>query len=111
MERFSKEHLAIHFQKWDAVKEEIKNLYHSKGKEVTSLMETAILNYEELLEYGGSGLNKRSGQVERFLLPLNGEERLQFVKDRIASHYAHIQLDALYTETKKKAARLSVMKN
>jgi len=108
LERFSKEQLAIHFQKWDAVKEEIESLYHNKEKEVISLMETAILNYEELLEYGGSGFNKRSGQVERFLLPLNGDERLEFVKERIASHYAHIQLDALYTETKKKAARLSV---
>ena len=73
-------------------------------------MEIAIRDYEELLEYGGSEINNRTGKMEALLLPLNGEERFQFVKDRIASHYAYIQLDALYTETKKKAARLFVMK-
>ena len=54
-------------------------------------------------------MNER--KVDAILLPLNGEERFQFVKDRINSHYAYIQLDALYTETKKKAARLSVRKS
>ena len=57
-----------------------------------------------------SKLNERNGKLDTLLLPLNGEERFEFVKDRITSHYAYIQLDALYTETKKKAARLFVMK-
>ncbi|QUW22140.1 hypothetical protein JSQ81_00665 [Sporosarcina sp. Marseille-Q4063] len=110
MNRFSKELLAPHFEKWDLVKEEIEKLYSLKDKEVNTYMEVAIRDYEQLLEYGGSELNERTGNLDALLLPLNGEERLQFVKDRIASHYAYIQLDALYTETKKKAARLFVMK-
>ena len=110
MNRFSKELLTPHYDKWDVVKEEIEKLYSLDAKEAIKLMGIAILNYEELLEYGGSKLNKRTGKMEALLLPLNGEERFQFVKDRIASHYAYIQLDALYTETKKKAARLLVMK-
>ncbi len=92
------------------MKEKIEHLYSLKNKEAVTYMEQAILNYIELLEYGGSELNERTGKLELLLLPLNGTERLQFVKDRIASHYAYIQLDALYAETKKKAARLFVMK-
>ena len=110
MNRFSKELLAPYFEKWDLVKEKIEKLYSLNDKEAITFMELAIRDYAQLLEYGGSELNKRTGKIDALLLPLNGEERFQFVKDRIASHYAHIQLDALYTETKKKAARLFVMK-
>ena len=110
MNRFSKELLTPHYEKWDVVKEKIEKLYSLDAKEAIKFMESAIRDYEELLEYGGSELNKRTGKMEALLLPLNGEERFQFVKDRIASHYAYIQLDALYTETKKKAARFLVMK-
>ena len=110
MNRFSKEFLTAHYDKWDVVKEKIEKLYSLDVKEAIKFMEIAIRDYEELLEYGGSELNKRTGKMEALLLPLNGEERFQFVKDRIASHYAYIQLDALYSETKKKAARLFVMK-
>lgn len=110
MNRFSKELLAPHFEKWDLVKEKVEELYSLKDKEAIIFMEHAIRDYEHLLEYGGSELNERTGKLDALLLPLNGEERLQFVKDRITSHYAYIQLDALYTETKKKAARLFAMK-
>ena len=110
MNRFSKELITPHYDKWDVVKEKIEKLYSLDAKEAIKLMEIAIRDYEELLEYGGSEINNRTGKMEALLLPLNGKERFQFVKDRIASHYAYIQLDALYTETKKKAARLFVMK-
>ena len=74
------------------------------------MMEEAIRDYEELLQRGGEILDERKGKMINTLLPLNGEERFQFVKDKISSHYAFVQLDALYTETKKKVARLSLMK-
>ena len=70
----------------------------------------AIENYSELLEHGGKVVDDRKGKIVYTLLPLNGEERFEFVKDKISSHYAYIQLDALYTETKKKVARLSIQK-
>lgn len=110
MNRFSKIHTAAHFEKWDVVKEKIEKLYHEKDKNAMKLMEVAIRDYAELLEYGGKELNELTGEYVEILLPLNGTERFDFVKERIQSHYAHIQLNALYDETKKKAARLSVMK-
>ena len=110
MNRFSKTHTAAHFEKWDAVKDRIEKLYQEKDKEAIKLMEIAISDYAELLEYGGEELNEHTGEYVEVLMPLNGTERFDFVKERIQSHYAHIQLNALYDETKKKAARLSVMK-
>lgn len=110
MNPFSKAYTAPHFEKWDAVKEKIEKLYAEKNSEAVELMQVAINDYTNLLEYGGQELNERTGKRVAILLPLNGTERLDFIKERINSHYAYIQLNALYDETKKKAARLSVMK-
>lgn len=110
MNQFSKERLAPHFEKWEAVKETIEKGYSIGDKETIKLMEIAINDYAKLLEHGGKELNDRTGMNKFVLLPLNGEERFEFIKERIHSHYAYIQLDALYEETKKKAARLYVMK-
>ena len=110
MNRFAKIHTAPHFEKWDAVKDKIKNFYDEKNPEAIKLMEVAINDYAELLEYGGKELDKKTGETVDLLLPLNGIERFDFIKARINSHYAYIQLNELYDETRKKAARLSVMK-
>lgn len=110
MNLFTKERTAPHFEKWDKVKGEIEKLYAEKNKQAIVLMEQAIADYEELLAYGGEELNERTGTYEPILLPLNGVERFEFIKKRIQSHYAYVQLNALYDETRKKAARLSVMK-
>ena len=110
MNRFSKEYLTGHYEKWEAVKEKIERLYDVRDPEAVKLMGIAINDYTKLLEYGGKEINERTGKSKYILLPLNGDERFNFIKDRINSHYAHIQLDALYEETKKKAARLAVMK-
>ena len=68
---------------------------------------TIIVNYLSMV---GKLVDDRKGKIVYTLLPLNGEERFEFVKDKISSHYAYIQLDALFTETKKKVARLSIQK-
>ncbi len=110
MSNLTKEYLAPYYEKWESVKDNIEKLYDSRDPEAIRLMEIAINDYTELLEYGGKEINVRTGKSKYVLLPLNGEERFNFIKDRIRSHYAHIQLDALYEETKKKAARLAVMR-
>lgn len=107
MNHFDRDNLAPYFKKWDSVKTEIESLYNEKDKQVVILMKIAIDNYMELLDYGGKELNDRTGKEKHILLPLNGEERFEFINKRIKSHYAYIQLEALYTETKKKSARLS----
>lgn len=110
LSRFSKEALADYFESWNAVKEEIAKLYDQQDANVVKKMEEAIDQYENLLAYGGIQENPQNGQEQPVLLPLNGEERLAFIKKQIHSHYAFVQLDALYDETRKKAARLAITK-
>jgi hypothetical protein len=107
---FDKEQFTPYFVKWQQVRGEIEACYEQKDGRAIELMETAIANYSELLELGGTALDDRKGKAIFLLLPLNGEERFEFVKDKIASHYAFVQLDALVSETKKKVARLAIQK-
>lgn len=109
MSRINKEETTPYFEKWDSVALEIENLYKEKDKKAIELMLTAIENYEELLEYGGKEIDKQTGKSVYVLFPLNGEERIEFIKARIQSHYAHVQLNMLYLEMKKKVARICAM--
>lgn len=88
---------------WNEVREEIPDMYEAGNAAVHEKMDWALKNYYDLLAYG----EVEEGEVSA-LFPLNGEERLEFIEKRKASHYAFIQLDALYEESQKKAARLSV---
>jgi hypothetical protein len=108
--RIDKELLAPYFDQWETVRNQIEALYDKKDHQAVELMNAEIGNYSELLEHGGKIFDERKDKPVYTLLPLNGEERFEFVKDKISSHYAYIQLDALFTETKKKVARLSIQK-
>ncbi|MFJ7933479.1 YpoC family protein [Sporosarcina sp. NPDC096371] len=108
--RINKEQLMPYFEKWESMRGSIEGFYQQKDHHAVEWMREAITNYHELLECGGKEFDDRKGKLEYLLLPLNGEERFEFVKDKIASHYAYVQLDALFTETKKKVARLAIRK-
>ncbi|MBO0586551.1 YpoC family protein [Sporosarcina sp. E16_8] len=110
LNRINKELLAPYFDQWGTVRDQVEAFYDQKDHQAVELMNVAIENYSELLEHGGKEFDDRRGKTVYILMPLNGEERFEFVKDRISSHYAYIQLDALFTETKKKVARLSIQK-
>lgn len=106
--RFDKNLILPYFEKWESLRDRIERCYDQKDRQAVLLMKTAIGNYSELLEYGGKELNERSSKMDYVLHPLNGHERFEFVKAKIDSHYAYVQLDALYTEARKKAARLAI---
>lgn len=108
MNRFSKELLEPYFEPWNHVRDEIDQLYEERNPNVVKMMEEALANYMSLLTHGGTETNHQTEHKEYLLLPLNGDERLEFIKKQIHSRYAFIQLSALYDETRKKAARLSV---
>ncbi len=110
MNHINKELLAPYFDQWVTVRDQIEVFYDQKDHQAVELMIVAIENYSELLAHGGKEFSDRKGKNVYTLMPLNGEERFEFVKEKITSHYAHIQLDALFTETKKKVARLSIQK-
>ncbi|GEM_PF-3668088 len=101
----TKEALAPYFAQWASCKAGIQEKYDRKDGSVREDMNEAIGQYETLL-----GICASAGGTDRRtkLEPLNGEERLQFVKDKVASPFAFVQLDALYTELQKKTARFTV---
>lgn len=109
MSSFDKEKTKPYFERWESIAPEIEKLYEDKDKQAIGLMLQAISNYEELLAYGGIVKNPKTDKEEYLLLPLNGIERLIFIKERIQSHYAYVQLNMLYAEMKKKVARLAIM--
>lgn len=101
----SKKQIMPYFDKWESLKPEIQQRYDEKQSSASELMELAIVNYEKLLDACSpvSGSDRRT-KME----PLNGEERLQFIKDKVVSPFALIQLSLLYTELKKKLARFII---
>lgn len=108
MNRFSNAQIQVFFESWDKSKDDIGQLYGNRSSMASGKLKEAILQYEQLLTYGGTETNPHTNKTEPVLLPLNGEERLAFIKKQIKSHYAFVQLDALYDETRKKAARLAI---
>ena len=90
------------------MKEEIEWSYQRKDPSAVVMMEKAIENYLLMLE---SFSNHSHSSVSISLIePLNGNERIQFIREKITGHFAYIQLDALYTEAMKKAVSRLAMK-
>lgn len=92
------------------MKVRIEEAYKQKDPEAAYMMEKAIENYLGMLgsfsHFDSIGLGGSTSLIE----PLNGNERLQFIHNKIASYFAYVQLDALYTEAMKKAVSRMAMK-
>lgn len=108
--RFDKALLMPYFEQWEQLRVEIDEFYNRKDPQVVKLMNDAIANFCELLELGGKEIDNRTGKAAYVFLPLNGEERFEFVKNKVSSRYAFVQLDALMLEMKKKIARLAIQR-
>ena len=103
---FSKVNVQHHFDRWDALKEQIHTCYAERNPEVRQLVKEGVILFRQLLQDGGQ--MKEGEQSIDKLMPLNGEERLQFIEAQRHHHHAFIQLAALFEETEKKAARLTI---
>lgn len=98
-----KELLYSFWNNWLDMKASIEDAYKQKDPKAAHMMEIAIDNYLEMVEsflfvepFVTEG---KKSSIE----PLNGEERLAFIRSKISGYYAYIQLDALYIEAMKKA--------
>lgn len=90
------------------MKERIEEAYKQKNPEAADLMDMAIGNYLEML---GSFKNAESSSLDVSMIePLNGKERLQFIRTKRVGHFAYVQLNALYNEAMKKAVSRLAMK-
>lgn len=104
-----KEKVEPFFEKWESLRLTIHEMHENRNKEVRSLMEQGITLYEQLILFA-SGQDTNFVLDEYEVLPINGIERLQFVKARPGQFASFRQLDELFKETKKRIARLRVQK-
>lgn len=106
----AKETLYSFWNSWIDMKGEIEGAYQRKDPSTANMMDKAIENYLLMLELYPL-INPSDPSGPRSLIePLNGKERLQFIRMKIHGHFAYVQLNALYTEAMKKAVSRLAMK-
>ncbi len=92
------------------MKEQIEKAYQRKEPSAADLMVKAIENYLLMLRSISITNPSDPHSARSMIEPLNGNERLQFIRERIEGYFAYVQLDALYTEAMKKAVSRLAMK-
>lgn len=105
-EMISKERIDTWFAHWETLREDIHAAHDRRDGSALELMLKGIAHYEQLLIDSAQTDGVFSINAEYELMPINGMERLQFIKMRPAQYACYRQLDELYKETKKRCARL-----
>lgn len=105
-----KELLYSFWNRWLDMKARIEEAYKQKDPEAAYMMEKAIENYLGMLGSFSHVDTLDLGGSTSLIEPLNGQERLLFIRRKITGYFAYIQLDALYIEAMKKAVSRMAMK-
>lgn len=105
-----KEQINAVLQQWSAVKDQIQSAYKQKDiEEVHSHMLLAIELYQKLLVEASETDVFDAAELKNYeVLPLNGDERFQFIVTQTSHYAAYRQLNELFEETRKKIARLRI---
>lgn len=111
-EAIQKDQVEPYFERWGMLSKEIYAAHDERnGKKAKSLMEQGIAIFEELIVKTSDTESKEILFDEEYeVMPLNGMERLQFIKARPGQYACYVQLDELFKEVKKRFARLRVQK-
>lgn len=108
-ENISKDIVDNWFSEWELLSSDIHKAHEERNRELANtLMIKGIAHYETLLIRSGNV--EVVGDEDFELYPVNGKERFQFIKMRPAQFACYRQLDELFKETKKRAARLRIKK-
>ncbi|WP_010286079.1 YpoC family protein [Kurthia massiliensis] len=110
-EAISKEAVDAWFSEWQAQEARIHEAHSQRDKAAKTLMEEAIQHYEQFVQQASDTTAPFDLHAQYELLPINGNERLQFVKMRPGQYACYRQLDELFIETKKRCARLRLKKS
>lgn len=107
VEAISKEIVDAWFAEWEALEKRIHAAHEARNGEAKALMEEAIDLFERLLidSAEGSPVALELDQTYE-VMPINGAERLAFIKTKPSQYACYRQLDELFKETKKRTARL-----
>ncbi len=108
-EAIQKEKVEPYFEQWSQLSEQIHHAHDQRSGEAKNLMEKGIALFEQCIidcsEVEDQSI-KESGQYE--VMPINGMERLLFIKARPGQYACYRQLDELFKELKKRLARLRI---
>lgn len=108
--QISKEVVDEWFGMWQTQERAIHEAHSNRDKSVKALMEQAIAHYEQFIQRASDTTATLQANEIYEVLPINGMERLQFVKTRPGQYACYRQLDELFIETKKRCARLRLKK-
>lgn len=107
-DNISKEIVDAWFAEWEVLQVAIHAAHEARNGEAKALMERGIEHFEKLLVESADGAASADADFE--LYPINGKERLAFIKAKPGQYACYRQLDELFKETKKRAARLRLKK-
>ena len=107
VEAISKEIVDAWFAEWEALEKRIHVAHQARNGEAKGLMEEAIVLFERLLIESAEGSLRTLDPAQTYeVMPINGAERLAFIKTKPGQYACYRQLDELFKETKKRTARL-----
>ncbi|AMO84999.1 YpoC family protein [Solibacillus sp. FSL W7-1472] len=109
-EAISKEVVDAWYSEWETMRETIHAAHERRDGSAQQFMVEGIEHFEQFIVGGSITETPFSVQSEYELMPINGMERLQFIKARPGQYACYRQLDELYKETKKRCARLRMKK-
>ena len=107
-DKISKEIADAWFAQWEALQQAVHAAHEARNGEAKPLMEQGIAHFEKLLVELAADQVSTDADFE--LYPINGKERLAFIKAKPGQYACYRQLDELFKETKKRAARLRLKK-
>ncbi|MEK4229058.1 YpoC family protein [Solibacillus sp. FSL H8-0538] len=105
-EVISKEAVDAWITVWEELRENIHAAHEARDGSAKPLMEKGIEQFVTfLLQASHTDIALQEHAIYE-LLPINGMERLSFIKMKPGQYACYRQLDELYKETKKRCARL-----
>ncbi|AQQ53600.1 YpoC family protein [Planococcus lenghuensis] len=93
-QKLTENEIAPFFAEWAVIREQLISLHRERSRQAAVTAADAIALYECLLLHC----------AEYDLMPVNGKERLHFIKANSGNYAAFRQLDELFSEMKKKIA-------
>lgn len=99
-QKLSSNSIDAYFKQWHELKTELHELHQERSKQTASLIERGVQLFSNLLAVCGGEL-----------IPLNCQERLDFIACHPSNYTAFRQLDELFTELKKKVSAKRVQLN
>ncbi|MBD8025191.1 hypothetical protein H9636_00845 [Ureibacillus sp. Re31] len=108
-EAIQKERVEPYFAQWEELSLLIHQAHDQRSGEAKTLMEKGISLFEECVVNSSYCNEQTVNENEEYeVLPINGMERLSFIKARPGQYACYRQLDELFKELKKRLARLRI---